>query len=122
MNLNFNTNKMKRLSNLKSYLYLILIVMISVSCECYEEPGVVMTESRQLTEFDALNIESVGKVNLYAAEEFKIIVKTHDNIINDIRTGLNTCCKGHLDKVVIDYGTLQAGGGHTGDMHIGTHD
>jgi hypothetical protein len=41
-----------------------------VSCECYEEPGIVITEIRELTEFDGLKIETVGKVNLYAAEEF----------------------------------------------------
>ena len=79
---------MKSLSNLKSYLYLILIAMIFASCECYEDPGIVITESRELTEYDALNIETVGKVNLYAAEEFKIIVTTHDNIINDIVTSV----------------------------------
>jgi len=79
---------MKKLSALKSYLILVLIVIIFTSCECYEDPGIVINESRELTEFDAINIETFGKVNLYAAEEFKIIVKTHDNIIDDIVTSV----------------------------------
>ena len=79
---------MKRLSTLKSYLYFFLITIVFASCECYEDPGIVINESRELTEFDALNIETVGKVNLYAAEEFRIIVKTHENIISDIVTSV----------------------------------
>lgn len=79
---------MKKLSTLKSYLYLILTAIVFASCECYEEPGIVINESRELSEFDALNIETVGKINLYASEEYRIIIKTHDNIIDDIVTSV----------------------------------
>lgn len=79
---------MKRISTLKSYLFLTLISILIASCECYEDPGVVITESRDLADFDALNIETVGKINLYAAEEFRIIIKTHQNIIDDIVTSV----------------------------------
>ena len=79
---------MKKQSALKSLVYLILISIVFASCECYEDPGIVVNESRELAEFDALNIETVGKVNLYAAEEFRIIIKTHENIIDDIVTSV----------------------------------
>ncbi len=80
---------MKQPSTLKSYLYLVLIAIILSSCECYEDPGIVINESRDLAEFDAINIETVGKINLYAAEEFKIIIKTHENIVDDIVTSVS---------------------------------
>lgn len=79
---------MKKQSTLKSYLYLVLIALVFASCECYEDPGIVINESRELAEFEALNIETVGKINLYAAEEFKINIKTHENIVDDIVTSV----------------------------------
>jgi hypothetical protein len=88
INFNLNINTMKKQSALKSYLYLIMVAIVFASCDCYEDPGIVINESRELTEFDALNIETVGKINLYAAEEFKIIIKTHINIIDDIVTNV----------------------------------
>ena len=81
-------NTMKNQFTLKSYLYLVLIALVFASCECYEDPGIVITESRELAEFDAINIETVGKINLYAAEEFKINIKTHENIVDDIVTSV----------------------------------
>ena len=80
---------MNLLNNLKFYQFSIILVVIFTACECYEDPGIVITESRELNEFNGLNIETVGKVNLYAAEEFKIIIKTHDNIMNDIVTSVS---------------------------------
>ena len=79
---------MKRICILKSCLFIISVAFLLSSCDCYEEPGIVTSESRELAEFNALSVESVGKVNLYAAEEFKIIIKTHENIINDILTSV----------------------------------
>lgn len=79
---------MKKQSALKSYLFLMLITIVFASCDCYEDPGIVINESRELAEFDAINIETVGKINLYAAEEFKIIIKTHENIVDDIETSV----------------------------------
>lgn len=43
---------MKQLSTLKSYLYLVLFAILVSSCECYEDPGIVINESRELAEFD----------------------------------------------------------------------
>jgi len=79
---------MKLLETMRLHYILIVTLFIIASCECYEDPGIVITETRELTEFDELNVETVGKVNLYASEEFKIIVKTHDNIMNDIVTSV----------------------------------
>ena len=87
-NFNKNINTMKRTALLKSYLYLVLIAIFFASCECYEDPGIVINESRDLAEFDALSIETVGKINLYAAEEFRINIKTHENIMDDIFTSV----------------------------------
>jgi len=77
---------MKLLNKFRHYQFLVVLLAILASCECYENPGTVVTETREPSEFDGLKIETVGKVNLFAAEEFKIIIKTHDNIMNDIVT------------------------------------
>lgn len=80
---------MKLLNSIKTFYTLVIALSILASCECYEDPGIVITETRALNEFDALKIETVGKVNLFAAEEFKIVIKTHDNIMKYIVTTVN---------------------------------
>jgi hypothetical protein len=77
---------MKSIRVLRPVQILLFAFIIFASCECYEEPGIVIDETRELTEFDGLIIETVGKINLYASEEFKINIKTHDNMMNDIVT------------------------------------
>lgn len=79
---------MKNVITLKSFLFATGLLLILVSCECYEDPGIMTSETRELAEFDALKIESVGKVNIYSAEEYAIRIRTHENITEDIITSV----------------------------------
>lgn len=83
-NENINNWTMKNIIRQTTTNLLFIITVAFSSCQCWEEPGIVISETRNLEEFTGVHINSIGKVNLYAAEEYKIIVKTHDNIMNDI--------------------------------------
>lgn len=42
------------------------------------------TEERVLSEFNGLRVEAVGKVNLYIAPEYKVMIRTNVNVLDDI--------------------------------------
>jgi len=83
-NENINNNTMKNLIKKASYTFMFILAIAISSCQCWEEPGIVISETRSLDEFTGIRINSIGKVNLYASEEYKVNIKTHDNIMNDI--------------------------------------
>ena len=75
---------MKNLIKQAPFTILLILVIAISSCQCWEEPGIVASETRNMIEFTGVRINSIGKVNLCASEEFKITIKTHDDIMNDI--------------------------------------
>jgi len=54
------------------------------SCEVGEEPGPLATEERILSAFDGIHVETIGKVNLHVAQEFRVVIHTHANVLDDI--------------------------------------
>lgn len=42
------------------------------------------TEERVLSEFNGLRVEAIGKVNLHIAPEYKVMIRTNVNVLDDI--------------------------------------
>jgi hypothetical protein len=65
-------------------LYALLAMILITSCTIGEEPGPLATEERVLSEFNGLRVEAIGKVNLHIAPEYKVMIRTNVNVLDDI--------------------------------------
>lgn len=75
---------------LKTTAIIILSTMIYLtSCTIGEEPGPLATEERALSAFDGIRIETIGKVYLHIAQEFKVVIRTNVNVLDDISLSID---------------------------------
>lgn len=69
---------------LKTTTHLLALIIFISSCNLGEEPGPLATEERAISEFDAIRVESIGKVNLHIAPEYRVVIRTNVNVLDDI--------------------------------------
>jgi hypothetical protein len=70
---------------LKTTTRIVLFAMIlTTSCNMGEEPGPLAMEERTLSAFDGIRVETIGKVNLHIAPDYKVVIRTNVNVLNDI--------------------------------------
>ncbi len=72
----------------KKVLILILGLILFTSCDCIEGEGPVVSETRNVANFDAIEVEASVNVYITKADEFKVEVKGQQNILDILRTRL----------------------------------
>jgi hypothetical protein len=66
-----------------AFIFLSSIIYFT-SCTIGEEPGPLTSEERVISSFDGIQVETVGKVNLHIAQEYKVMIRTNVNVLDDI--------------------------------------
>ncbi|MBR9998264.1 MAG: DUF2807 domain-containing protein [Cyclobacteriaceae bacterium] len=61
-----------------------ILTILFLSCTVGEEPGPLATEERVLSAFDGVHVETIGKVNLHIAQEYRVMINTNANVLDDI--------------------------------------
>ncbi len=70
------------------YIYLLVFITILGSCNIdgIEGSGVVITESRPITEFTSISIGGKYKLNIKQGNNYKLFLKMDDNLLDNIVT------------------------------------
>lgn len=100
------------MNNIKSVFILILGLILFTSCDCIEGEGPIVTETRILSDFDAIEIETSADVILSKSDQFGIEIKGQQNILDILRTRL----RGRT--LVIDYEELCVTNTRKLEIHI----
>jgi hypothetical protein len=80
MNKQHTTTKQHR----TSILFIFIMILAIFSCTEGEYPGPLATEERVVSAFDGIHVESIGEVNLHVAQEYKVVIRTNSNVLDDI--------------------------------------
>ena len=74
----------------KTTVLLIFTIFLTLaSCTEGEYPGPLATEERVLSAFDGVHVESIGNVNLHVAQEYRVVIRTNANVLDDIILTVN---------------------------------
>lgn len=73
---------------MKKYFSLFLVFLVSISCEkpsdCIESTGAIITKEFTVSPFEIVNVYSGIEVIITQGNDYKVEVKTGENLINDI--------------------------------------
>jgi hypothetical protein len=72
-----------------SALLIFIMLLALSSCTESEYPGPLATEERVVSAFNGIHVESIGKVNLHVAQEYKVVIRTNANVLDDIILTIN---------------------------------
>ncbi len=72
----------------KKVLILILGLILFTSCDCIEGEGPIVSETRNVDNFEGIEVEASANVYISKADEFKVEVKGQQNILDILRTRL----------------------------------
>lgn len=73
---------------IKRFLILILGLILFTSCDCIEGEGPAVTENRNVSNFDAIELEASANVFITKSEHFELKIKGQQNILDILRTRL----------------------------------
>ncbi len=65
----------------------IITIPLIYSCYC-EDLGEVTTEERSLSEFSKIDVSSVANLYLHKADEYRVFITTHINLLDDLKTNV----------------------------------
>ena len=69
-------------------LFLILGLILLTSCDCIEGEGPSVSETRNVSDFDAIEVEASANVFITKSDNFELKVKGQQNILDILRTRL----------------------------------
>ncbi len=81
----------------KKSLILILGLFLLVACDCIEGEGPIVSESRNISGFDQIELEVSANVLISKSDEFKVRIEGQQNILDILHTRLRG------NTLVIDY-------------------
>ncbi|MBU1012898.1 MAG: DUF2807 domain-containing protein [Bacteroidetes bacterium] len=73
---------------IKRFLILILGLILFTSCDCIEGEGPTVSETRNVSNFDAIELEASANVFITKSDNFEIKIKGQQNILDILRTRL----------------------------------
>lgn len=79
------------MNEMKSYVMFIPVLMMLLGfSSCYEERdlGNVIIQEREMDDFYGINLGGIGDATLISSPEFKVEVRTHVNLMDDVITTL----------------------------------
>lgn len=73
---------------IKRFHILILGLILFTSCDCIEGEGPTVNETRNISNFDAIELEASANVFITKSDNFEIKIKGQQNILDILRTRL----------------------------------
>lgn len=75
---------------IKRFLILILGLILFTSCDCIEGEGPTVNETRNVSGFDAIELEASANVIITKSDDFEVKIKGQQNILDILRTRLRS--------------------------------
>jgi hypothetical protein len=72
----------------KTGIILFMAIITLCSCETGEEPGPLVTQERSLPVFESIRVETIGKVRLHVAPDYRVVIHTNSNVVDDINLSI----------------------------------
>ena len=70
----------------KSIPLLLILVMLLAGCSFVRGSGVTVTETREVSNFDRVQLQSIGELTIIQGEPESLTIEAESNIVRRIKT------------------------------------